>query len=110
MSAGARVINARGDGGTNRKFFAFDAVFLKLRRVLRTRVEAQIDEVGSRLASFPHHRLKGSNRFRARVGESFTPSTWSKIKFICWHSAIGEKYIAVSKAYFFGRGRLTSDL
>src|SRR5438874_13664092 len=35
MSAGARVINARGDGGTNRKFFAFDAVFLKLRRVLR---------------------------------------------------------------------------
>jgi len=69
MSAGARVINARGDGGTNRKFFAFDAVFLKLRRVLRTRVEAQIDEIGSRLASFPHHRLKGSNRFRARVGD-----------------------------------------
>src|SRR5207248_5604600 len=107
MSAGARVINARGDGGTNRKFFAFDAVFHKLRRVLRTRVEAQIDEIGSRLASFPHHRLKGSNRFRARVGDYriITPSTWSRIKFICWRSAIGEKYIAVSKAYFFGRGR-----
>ena len=50
-------------------YASFDAVFLKLRRVLRTRVEAQIDEIGSRLASFPHHRLKGSNRFRARVGD-----------------------------------------
>jgi mRNA interferase RelE/StbE len=27
-----------------------------------------MDEIGSRLTSFPHHRLKGSNRFRARVG------------------------------------------
>jgi mRNA interferase RelE/StbE len=33
------------------------------------RVEAKINEVGSRLASFPHHRLKDSNRFRVRVGD-----------------------------------------
>jgi hypothetical protein len=52
MSAGARVINARGDGGTNRKFFAFDAVFLKLRPALRTRVEAQIDEIACALPLF----------------------------------------------------------
>ena len=63
------MINVRGGGGANRKFFRFDAVFLKLRPALRARVEAQIDKIGLRLASFPHHRLKESNRFRARVGD-----------------------------------------
>ena len=50
-------------------YASFDAVFLKLPLALRGRVETKIDEIGSRLASFPHHRLKGSNRFRARVGD-----------------------------------------
>ena len=50
-------------------YASFDAVFLKLPPALRARVEEKIDEIGSRLASFPHHRLKGSNRFRARVGD-----------------------------------------
>jgi mRNA interferase RelE/StbE len=48
---------------------SFDAVFLKLPVALRARIEAKIDEIGLRLESFPHHRLKGSNRFRARVGD-----------------------------------------
>jgi len=48
---------------------SFDAVFLNLPAALRTRVQAKIDEIGLRLESFPHHRLKGSNRFRARVGD-----------------------------------------
>jgi mRNA interferase RelE/StbE len=48
---------------------SFDAVFLKLPAALRARIEAKIDEIGLRLKSFPHHRLKGSNRFRARVGD-----------------------------------------
>ncbi len=50
-------------------YASFDAVFLKLPPALRARVEARIDEIGFRLGSFPHHRLKGSTRFRARVGE-----------------------------------------
>jgi mRNA interferase RelE/StbE len=50
-------------------YASFDAIFLKLPQPLRARVEAKIDEIGSRLASYPHHRLKGSNRFRARVGD-----------------------------------------
>jgi mRNA interferase RelE/StbE len=36
---------------------------------IRARVEAKIDEIGFELASYSHHRLKGSNRFRARVGD-----------------------------------------
>jgi mRNA interferase RelE/StbE len=50
-------------------YASFDAVFFKLPPVLRVRVEAKIDEIGLQLGSFPHHRLKGSNRFRARVGD-----------------------------------------
>ena len=50
-------------------YASFDTVFLKLPPTLCARVEAKIDEIGSHLASFPHHRLKGSNRFRARVGD-----------------------------------------
>ena len=48
---------------------SFDAVFLKLPVAFRSHVEAEIDRIGSRLASYPHHRLKGSNRFRAGVGD-----------------------------------------
>lgn len=47
----------------------FDAVFFKLAPALRARVETTIDELGSRLASYSHHRLKGSTRFRLRVGD-----------------------------------------
>ena len=50
-------------------YSSFDTVFLKLPTALRARIEAKIDEIGLRLKSFPHHRLKGSNRFRARVGD-----------------------------------------
>ena len=32
-------------------------------------LKPKIDEIGLRLKSYPHHRLKGLNRFRARVGE-----------------------------------------
>jgi hypothetical protein len=49
-------------------YASFDTAFFKLPSVLRVRIEAKIDEMGSRLASYPHHRSKGSNRFRARVG------------------------------------------
>jgi mRNA interferase RelE/StbE len=48
---------------------SFDAVFFKLAPAMRARVEAEIDRIGLRLASYPHHRLKGSSRFRARVGD-----------------------------------------
>jgi len=38
-------------------YASFDAVFLKLSSAVRARVEAKIDEIGSPLASFPHHRF-----------------------------------------------------
>jgi hypothetical protein len=57
-------------------YASFDAVFLKLPQALGGRIQTKIDEIGSRLQAYPHHRLKGSNRYRARIGdfESFTLS------------------------------------
>lgn len=49
-------------------YATFDGVFIKLPPAVRAQVEQKLDDVGLRLASFPHHRLKGSDRFRLRVG------------------------------------------
>jgi mRNA interferase RelE/StbE len=50
-------------------YSAFDEVFLKLPEDLRRRIEAQLDDMGSRLGSFPHYRMTGGNRYRLRVGD-----------------------------------------
>jgi len=50
-------------------YASFDAIFFELPANVRSRVEARIGDIGSRLGSFPHHRLKGSDRFRVRVGD-----------------------------------------
>ena len=47
----------------------FDASFFKLPPPIRTRLESRVDEMGLRLATFSHHRLTGSSRFRLRVGD-----------------------------------------
>jgi mRNA interferase RelE/StbE len=47
----------------------FDTVFFRLSPALQTRIENKISEVGARLDSFPHHRLKTAQRFRLRVGD-----------------------------------------
>ena len=48
---------------------SFDAVLFRLTPAMRARVEAEIDRMGASLSTYSHHRLKGSNRFRARVGD-----------------------------------------
>ena len=50
-------------------YASFDAVFFKLPAALRTRIEGEIGQIGARLPSYPHYRLKGSNRYRVRVGD-----------------------------------------
>ncbi|MSR64763.1 MAG: type II toxin-antitoxin system RelE/ParE family toxin [Verrucomicrobiae bacterium] len=32
-------------------------------------IQDKIDEMGARLESFPHHRLRGANEYRLRVGD-----------------------------------------
>jgi mRNA interferase RelE/StbE len=59
------TLRERSHSGLLRKFRRR----LKLPPVLRARIERKIDEIGSRLQAYPHHRLKGSNRYRARIGD-----------------------------------------
>ena len=72
-------------------YASFDAVFLKLPPPLRLRVESRIDEIGSRLGSYPHRRLKSSNRFRARVGDYRIIYTFDLQKNIIHLLAIGHR-------------------
>jgi hypothetical protein len=46
----------------------FDRIFFKLPESVRARLEAKISELGSKLSSFPHHRLKGSTDCRPARG------------------------------------------
>ena len=47
----------------------FDRRLFDLPPKIRQQIENKIDEVGSRLDSFPHHRMKGCDLFRLRVGD-----------------------------------------
>ena len=50
-------------------YSGFDAAFFKLPPKIQSRIEARIDDMGLRLKPFPHHRLKGHDRYRLRVGD-----------------------------------------
>lgn len=50
-------------------YTGFDAVFFKFPPTIRARLETKIDEMGLRLKTFPHYRMKGQNRYRLRVGD-----------------------------------------
>jgi mRNA interferase RelE/StbE len=47
----------------------FDSVFLNLSPRLRELIEAKINDVGSRLGAYSHHRLKGRSEYRLRAGD-----------------------------------------
>jgi mRNA interferase RelE/StbE len=47
----------------------FDSVFFDLTPRWRQAVDRAIRDLGSRLESYPHHRLQGRSEFRMRVGD-----------------------------------------
>ena len=47
----------------------FDADFSGLPDNVQRLVEHKLDEMGLRLADYPHHRLTGSAEYRLRVGD-----------------------------------------
>src|SRR5688572_24601831 len=47
----------------------FGSIFYKINAGIRERIERKLDEMGTRLDQFPHHRLEGSDDFRLRVGD-----------------------------------------
>lgn len=47
----------------------FDADFFKLPRDLQVRIESSIDRLGRTLDTHLHHRMKGVDTYRLRVGD-----------------------------------------
>ena len=47
----------------------FDADFSALPQKTRRQIEKNLDEMGLRLADYPHYRLTGSTECRLRVGD-----------------------------------------
>ena len=87
MSAATQIYYAR-----------FDEVSLKLPPPIRSRVQAEIDRIGLRLSTYPHHRLKGSTRFRTRIGDYRIIYTLmgSETRFTYSPSVTDEKSIGVT--------------
>ena len=47
----------------------FDDDFFRLPSGTQELVQKKIDEMGLRLATFPHYRMSGSDKFRLRAGD-----------------------------------------
>ena len=47
----------------------FSRSFDNLPASVRAAVERKVDEMGTRLETFPHHRLQGRPEFKLRVGD-----------------------------------------
>ena len=47
----------------------FDADFFKLPLDLQSRIQSVIDRLGQSLEKHPHHRMKGLDAYRTRVGD-----------------------------------------
>lgn len=46
----------------------FDADFSKLPPAIQAQIQRKLDDMGLRLAKFPHFRMTGSDKFRLRIG------------------------------------------
>jgi mRNA interferase RelE/StbE len=69
----------------------FDSVFLKLPPRIRELVEAKIRDLGSRLADFPHRRLKGRSEYRLRAGDYRIIYEFDRARNILYLIAIGHR-------------------
>ena len=47
----------------------FDSDFFRLSPAIQAHIQRKIDAMGLRLATFPHFRMVGSDKFRLRVGD-----------------------------------------
>ena len=69
----------------------FDVAFFRLPKNIRDRIETKIDEMGLRLAAFPHYHLTGSNRYRLRVGDYRIIYTFDANENVIYLLAVGHR-------------------
>ena len=69
----------------------FDADFFKLPVAIQARIESTIDRLGMTLESHPHHRLKGMNAYRVRVGDYRVIYDFDRAKYVLHLLAVGHR-------------------
>ena len=69
----------------------FDADFFKLPSALQARIESSIDRLGITLESHPHHRMKGMDAFRLRVGDYRVIYNFDRSKGVLHLLAVGHR-------------------
>ncbi len=69
----------------------FDTVLLSLSPRLRRLIEEKIHDLGSRLAAYSHHRLKGRSEYRLRVGDYRVIYEFDQEKNILYLVALGHR-------------------
>ena len=69
----------------------FDADFFRLPFPIQTHIQEKIDDMGTRLDTFQHYRLKGSNRYRLRVGDYRVIYTFDPARGIVHLLAVGHR-------------------
>lgn len=70
----------------------FDADFFRLSKAQQTLIEKKVDDMGARLADFPHTKLKGaSGNFRLRVGDYRIIYTFDLARNILFLKLIGHR-------------------
>ena len=47
----------------------FDDEYFRLPTAVQSQIQRKIDDMGLRLAAFPHYRMSGSDKYRLRVGD-----------------------------------------
>jgi mRNA interferase RelE/StbE len=69
----------------------FDADFFKLPVALQERIQSHIDRLGLSLDSHPHHRMKGVEAFRIRVGDYRVIYNFDRTKGVLQLLAVGHR-------------------
>jgi mRNA interferase RelE/StbE len=69
----------------------FDSVFFKLPPQVREAIEKEIQQLGSRLADYPHQRLTGRSEYRLRVGDYRVIYDFDREKNIIYLIAVGNR-------------------
>jgi mRNA interferase RelE/StbE len=69
----------------------FDAVFFQLPETIRDRIDFSIDRLGMTLDIHPHHRMKGTNAYRIRVGDYRVIYNFDRSKGVLHLLAVGHR-------------------
>jgi mRNA interferase RelE/StbE len=69
----------------------FDAAFFNLPDTVRVRIESHIDRLGMMLDTHAHHRMKGVDAYRIRVGDYRVIYNFDRSKGALYLLAVGHR-------------------